>query len=85
MQIITKVLRETNVDAETGELADKIIESIANVLTSEQTAVLISRISNGDHRVVGTRIFELQVGDDGTPSIGPEVSVPSRVSLASVQ
>lgn len=39
-----------------------------------QAAQLIDRIRIGDHRVAGCRVFELEVTEDGYPTLGKELT-----------
>lgn len=73
MYLVTRVLRETNPDAETGELVSRVAEVTVNVLNEQQSKVLRRRVADNDHRAAGARIFRMEVDDEGLPTIGLEL------------
>ena len=74
MYLVTRI--KTTVDPdENGDLKTTRTVDGCHVESSDQTAEqLIHRIKHGDHRVAGIRVFELAVSDEGTPTLGKELS-----------
>ena len=72
MHLTTRVLKRIDTDPETGDLVEEIATREANVHTD--ASVLIEQIKRGDHRVIGSRVFEFSVDDDGNPLIGDELT-----------
>lgn len=70
MHLVTRVVKQY--DMVDDELVESSSRTDANV--TENVDVLVKQIGMGDHRVLGTRVFALSIADDGTPTVGAELT-----------
>lgn len=74
MYLVTVVRKQLDADEDNPEeMVERVVERTSNVMHGDEVDALMQRIQAGDHRVLGCRVFELSVGDDGVPSIGGEL------------
>ena len=72
MFLVTRVQKRYDMDPETDEIAETIQGRDAHAV--EDVTLLLEQVQRGDHRVVGTRVFEFNIDNDGTPTIGNELT-----------
>ncbi len=76
MHLVTRINTKVDPDPENpGELTT--ISELDDCHVEERlddVELMLKRVQAGDPRVKGVRIFELEVSDDGTPSIGAELT-----------
>ncbi len=74
MRIVVTTKTTTEHDPETDELTvEKIIESV-NVEQDNDADLIVRRVKAADQRVAGVRVFDLDVTEDGVPTVGAELT-----------
>lgn len=74
MYIVTDTKTTTDADPEKeGALIAVHIHDCTIQRRQEDIDPMFERKRLGDDRLAGLRVFELKIGDDGTPKIGKEV------------
>ena len=74
MFLITRTYTTGEADEDGKMQAVRRLDDCRVETSLEQTEQLMDRIRIGDHRVAGCRVFELTVSEDGTPTLGKELT-----------
>lgn len=74
MHLVTRIKVITDLDDDGELVTEKTVDEAHVEDSTDDAELIVRRIKAGDHRVTGVRVFELNVDEDGMPSIGTELT-----------